>query len=117
MRSASYSRIRRLSAEELERYSRQIVLDEIGSRGQRKLMDAKVCIVGLGGLGSLAALQLAAIGIGHLRLVDCDVVELSNLHRQYLYGTSSIGFPKAEAATRRLHDLTLGSRSNRGRYR
>ena len=89
----------------MERYSRQIVLDVLGPRGQRSLIDAKVCLVGLGGLGSPAAMQLAAMGIGHLRLVDCDVVELSNLHRQYLYGTSSIGFSKAEAATRRLRDL------------
>lgn len=96
---------RRLTAEELERYSRQIVLDVVGPRGQRKLMDAKVGIIGLGGLGSPAAMQLAAMGIGHLRVVDCDVVELSNLHRQYLYGTSSIGFPKAEVAARRLRDL------------
>jgi molybdopterin-synthase adenylyltransferase len=95
----------RLSNKELERYSRQIVLDKIGYRGQRKLIDAKVCVVGLGGLGSPAVLQLAAMGVGHLRLVDCDVVELSNLHRQHLYGVSHLGYPKVEVAAKRLHDL------------
>jgi adenylyltransferase/sulfurtransferase len=94
-----------LSNKVLERYSRQIVLDKIGYRGQRKLIDAKVCVVGLGGLGSPAVLQLAAMGVGHLRLVDCDVVELSNLHRQHLYGVSHLGYPKVEVAAKRLRDL------------
>jgi len=94
-----------LSDEELEFYSRQIVLPNIGYDGQLRLRQASVCIVGLGGLGSPAATQLAAIGVGHLRLVDYDVVELSNLQRQHLYTTSSVGYPKVEVAARRLHEL------------
>jgi adenylyltransferase/sulfurtransferase len=94
-----------LSNEELEFYSRQIVLSEIGYNGQLKLKNAKVCIVGLGGLGSPAALQLAAMGIGYLRLVDFDVVELSNLQRQYLYDIDYIGYPKVEIAAKKLHKL------------
>jgi molybdopterin/thiamine biosynthesis adenylyltransferase len=94
-----------LSEEELEYYSRQIVLPEIGYNGQLKLKNAKVCIVGLGGLGSPTALQLTAMGVGHLRLVDRDIVELSNLHRQHLYSIDLIGYPKVEAAARRLKTL------------
>ncbi len=94
-----------LSEEELKFYSRQIVLQEIGYNGQLKLKNAKVCLVGLGGLGSPAAMQLTAIGVGHLRLVDCDVVELSNLQRQILYDTKVLGYPKVEVATERLRDL------------
>ena len=70
----SKDELKDLTDEELEYYSRQIVLPEIGYNGQLKLRDAKVCIVGLGGLGSPAAMQLAAMGVGHLRLVDRDVV-------------------------------------------
>ena len=81
--------IRNLSRKELEFYSRQIVLPDIGYSGQLKLGNSRVCIVGLGGLGSPAALQLAAVGAGFLRLVDYDVVELSNLQRQHLYGDYS----------------------------
>jgi len=94
-----------LSNEELEFYSRQIVLTEIGYNGQLRLRNASVCIVGLGGLGSPAALQLAAMGAGHLRLVDRDVVELSNLQRQHLYSANSLGYPKVEVAAKRLHEL------------
>jgi len=94
-----------LSDDELEYYSRQIVLSEIGYKGQLKLRDAKVCVVGLGGLGSPAALQLAVMGVGHLRLVDYDVVELSNLQRQHLYSVKSLGYPKVEVAAERLHKL------------
>ncbi|MEM2111612.1 MAG: HesA/MoeB/ThiF family protein [Candidatus Bathyarchaeia archaeon] len=94
-----------ISDEELKFYSRQIVLREIGYNGQLKLRNAKICIVGLGGLGSPAALQLAAMGIGHLRIVDCDIVELSNLQRQILYNTNFLGYPKVEIAAKRLHEL------------
>jgi len=94
-----------LSDEELEFYSRQIVLRDIGYDGQLRLSRASVCIAGVGGLGSAAAMQLAAMGVGRLRLVDYDIVEPSNLQRQHLYGTSSLGYPKVEVAARKLHDL------------
>lgn len=94
-----------LSDKELEFYSRQIVLPDIGYNGQLKLKNAKVCIVGLGGLGSPSALQLAAMGVGHLRLVDRDVVELSNLQRQHLYEVDFLGYPKVEVAAKKLHGL------------
>jgi len=94
-----------LSDEELEFYSRQIVLPDVGYKGQLKLRKAKACIVGLGGLGSPAALQLAATGVGYLRLVDRDVVELSNMQRQHLYGVNFLGHPKVEVAAKRLHEL------------
>jgi len=101
----STSSLRDLSEEELEFYSRQIVLKDIGYKGQLRLRDAKVCLVGLGGLGCPIATQLAAMGIGHLRLVDRDIVELSNLQRQHLYGVKFLGYPKVEAAAQRLGDL------------
>ena len=94
-----------LSSHEIEFYSRQIVLPEIGYGGQLKLKKARVCVAGLGGLGSLAALQLAAMGVGYLRLVDRDVVELSNLQRQHLYGVNFLGYPKVEVAAKRLLEL------------
>ncbi len=99
------SKVGEFPDEELEYYSRQIVLPDVGYDGQRRLRNARVCIVGLGGLGSPAAIQLAAIGVGHLRLVDYDVVELSNLQRQHLYTVSSVGYPKVEVAVKRLREL------------
>jgi len=94
-----------LSDEELEAYSRQIVLRDIGYEGQLKLREGRVSLVGLGGLGSPIATQLTAMGVGHLRLFDRDVVERSNLQRQHLYGVDSIGYPKVEAAAERLRRL------------
>ncbi len=94
-----------MTEEESEYYSRQIVLPSIGYEGQKRLKGAKIAIMGLGGLGSPAAIQLASVGIGHLRLVDRDVVELSNLHRQHLYDMASLGLPKVEAAAKRLRGL------------
>jgi adenylyltransferase/sulfurtransferase len=95
----------------MERYSRQIVLRGIGDAGQRRLRGARVSIVGVGGLGSVSALQLTAMGVGHLRLVDQDVVDITNLQRQILYDTSMLGYPKVEAASRKLEainpDVTL----------
>jgi adenylyltransferase/sulfurtransferase len=93
------------SHKELEFYSRQMVLPDIGYTGQLRLRNAKVCVVGLGGLGSPAALQLAAMGIGFLRLVDQDVVEPSNLQRQHLYSVKFLGYPKVEVAAKRLLEL------------
>jgi len=94
-----------LSESELEFYSRQIALSEIGYEGQLKIKSSSVCIAGLGGLGSPVALQLAAMGVGHIRLVDQDFVELSNLHRQFLYGARYVGYPKVEVAAKRLREL------------
>lgn len=94
-----------LTKEELERYSRQIVIEEIGLEGQEKIKNTSVCVVGVGGLGCVSALQLAAMGVGRLRLVDHDVVDITNLHRQLLYDTSLLGYPKVEAAKTRLNSL------------
>ena len=84
--------------EELQRYSRQIVLREIGGIGQERLLAAKVALVGIGGIGAPAAMFLAAAGIGALRLIDEDVVELSNLHRQVLFQRADVGKDKVDAA-------------------
>lgn len=89
----------------LLRYSRQIMLPDIDIAGQEKLLAAKVLIVGLGGLGSPAALYLAATGVGHLVLVDFDTVDLSNLQRQIAHGTDDIGRPKVESAREAIHAL------------
>lgn len=94
-----------LNEEEFERYSRQIILKDIGYGGQLKLKNSRVCVVGLGGLGSITALQLTAIGFGYIRLVDRDVVKRSNLHRQYLYDVESIGLSKVEVAYEKLRRL------------
>jgi len=94
-----------LPEEEFETYSRQIVLKDIGYEGQLKLRKSRVCIVGLGGLGCPLAVQLTAMGVGYLRLVDRDVVERSNLQRQHLYDVKTIGYPKVEVAARKLGDL------------
>lgn len=95
----------KLSEDELRFYSRQIMLDGLGPEGQLRLKNARVCLVGLGGLGSTIATQLAAMGTGHLRLIDRDIVEESNLQRQHLYSFDVIGYPKVEAAVRRLERL------------
>jgi adenylyltransferase/sulfurtransferase len=85
-----------------EFYSRQIVLAELGKKGQQKLRRSKVAIVGLGGLGTISALYLALAGVRHLRLIDQDTVELRNLHRQILYGLDDLRYPKVEAAAGRI---------------
>ncbi len=94
-----------LSPAETLRYARHLVLDDVGEEGQARLKAARVLIVGAGGLGSPAALYLAAAGVGTLGLVDFDVVDASNLQRQVLYGESDLGRPKLDAAAERLHDL------------
>lgn len=97
-----------ISAKEIERYSRQIALKKIGLDGQKKLKEAKICIIGVGGLGCVSAIQLAEMGVGHLRLIDHDVVDLTNLQRQLLYDTASIGLPKVEAAEKKLKSINPG---------
>jgi adenylyltransferase/sulfurtransferase len=94
-----------LSARELVRYARHLPLQEVGPEGQERLRAARVLLVGAGGLGSPAALYLAAAGVGCLGLVDDDRVDLTNLQRQVLHGTSSLGRPKTESAAERLRDL------------
>lgn len=80
--------------EQKERYSRQIILSGVGDRGQQKLLDSKVLVMGTGGLGSSAAMFLAAAGVGTIGLVDSDIVDLSNLQRQIIHSTQDVGKPK-----------------------
>ena len=87
------------------RYHRQLLLEEIGEAGQAKIRNAKVLLVGVGGLGSPIATYLTGAGIGTLGLVDDDVVSITNLHRQVLYSEEEVGLPKAECAKQRLHSL------------
>jgi adenylyltransferase/sulfurtransferase len=91
--------------DQILRYSRHIILSEVGGKGQRKLLNAKVCLIGAGGLGSPAALYLAAAGVGTLGIVDFDVVDMSNLQRQILHGTKDVGRPKVESARDRIRDV------------
>jgi len=94
-----------LKNEDLQRYSRQIMLDEIGFVGLEKLRKAKVCVVGVGGIGNPVVTQLTAMGIGKLKIVDRDIIEISNLHRQHLYTEEDIGRVKVEAAKARLEQI------------
>jgi len=96
---------RAFSLEQAQRYARHIILPEIGPIGQRKLLSAKVVLIGAGGLGSPAALYLAAAGVGTLGIVDFDNVDITNLHRQILHGHSQIGRPKVESARDRIADI------------
>jgi adenylyltransferase/sulfurtransferase len=99
-----------LARDELTRYSRHLILPEVGLEGQRRLRAARVLLVGAGGLGSPAALYLAAAGVGTLGIVEFDRVDVTNLQRQILYGTDSVGRPKLEVAAERLADLNPGVR-------
>jgi adenylyltransferase/sulfurtransferase len=97
-----------LTSEELQRYSRQVMLEEIGFEGMEKLRAAKVCVVGAGGIGNPVVTQLVAMGVGKLRIVDRDVIEITNLHRQHLYTEDDIGRVKVEAAADRLRKMNPG---------
>ena len=88
-----------------EFYSRQIVLKELGRRGQKKLAKSRVAVVGLGGLGTASSLYLALAGVGRLRLIDQDTVELHNLHRQVLYSLDDLRYPKVEVSAKRLEKI------------
>ena len=94
-----------LSSKDVDRYSRQIMLEEIGYQGQLKLRAAKVCVVGVGGLGNPITTRLVAMGIGKLRIIDRDVIELSNLHRQTMFDESDVGQVKVEVAAKKLKKL------------
>src|SRR5215208_5176801 len=96
---------RSLSAEQRERYSRHILVPEIGLEGQMKLLGAKVLLLGAGGLGSPAALYLAAAGVGTIGLVDDDVVDLSNLQRQVAHSSDRVGMPKVDSAEISIHEI------------
>jgi molybdopterin/thiamine biosynthesis adenylyltransferase len=95
----------RLTTDQIERYSRQIMVPDIGGKGQIRLRQSRVLVIGAGGLGSPAALYLAAAGIGTLGLIDPDNVELSNLQRQVLHVTADIGRPKVDSAKTKLSAL------------
>jgi len=88
-----------------EYYKRQVVLAELGRKGQAKLKRSKAVVVGLGGLGTTSALYLALAGVGHIRLIDQDTVELNNLHRQVLYSVNNLRYPKVEAAADRIKQI------------
>ena len=94
-----------LSEKELDRYSRQVMLQEIGYQGQLKLKQARVCVVGVGGLGNPITTRLAAMGVGKIRIVDRDVIELSNLHRQTMFNEDDVGQVKVETAAKKLRKL------------
>ena len=94
-----------LDREDLARYSRHVILDEVGLEGQRKLKGGSVLCVGTGGLGSPLLLYLAAAGVGRIGIVDFDVVDSSNLQRQIIHGTSAVGMPKLESARARILDI------------
>ena len=94
-----------LRDDQIERYSRQIILPNIGGKGQEKLLSAKVLIIGAGGLGSPAALYLASAGVGKMGIVDSDKVELNNLQRQIIHSTKDVGRPKVESAKERIKGI------------
>ena len=94
-----------LSPKELDKFSRQVMLEEIGYGGQLKLKNAKVCVIGTGGLGHPIISRLATMGVGTLRIVDRDVIELSNLHRQMMFDEDDVGQVKVEVAAKKLQKL------------
>ena len=94
-----------LTDEQIQRYSRHILLPEIGGKGQKRITQAKVLIVGAGGLGSPAALYLAAAGVGTLGIIDGDKVDLSNLHRQIIHATPDLGRPKVVSAKEKMEAI------------
>lgn len=94
-----------LTDQQIERYSRHILLQDIGGEGQKKLLNAKVLIIGAGGLGAPIALYLAAAGVGHIGIIDGDVVDLSNLQRQVIHFTPDVGKPKVQSAKEKMQQI------------
>src|SRR2546425_3683938 len=94
-----------LSNEEILRYSRHLIMPEVGMEGQLKLKAAKLLLVGTGGLGAPLGLYLAAAGVGRIGLVDFDVVDYTNLQRQVIHGTSDVGRKKLDSAIDRMHEI------------
>jgi molybdopterin-synthase adenylyltransferase len=94
-----------LREDQIERYSRQIILPNIGGKGQEKLLNGKALVIGAGGLGSPCALYLASAGVGRIGIVDSDVVEVNNLQRQIIHSTANVGKPKAESAKERINAI------------
>ena len=94
-----------LSHEEVERYSRHLIMPEVGMEGQKKLKAASVLLIGAGGLGSPLAMYLAAAGVGRIGLVDYDIVDYTNLQRQIIHGTKDVGRPKLASAKDRILDI------------
>jgi molybdopterin/thiamine biosynthesis adenylyltransferase len=99
-----------MTEEQIRRYSRHIILPEVGGKGQHKLLSSRVLLVGMGGLGSPAALYLAAAGVGTLGLVDFDTVELSNLQRQVIHTSADLGKPKTSSARETIEAINPGVR-------
>ena len=94
-----------LTNEQLERYSRHILLQQVGGKGQKKLLAGKVLVIGTGGLGAPAAMYLAAAGVGQIGLVDFDVVDLSNLQRQIIHQTRDVGKLKIESGRETIQEM------------
>lgn len=101
-----------LTEEQIERYSRHIILKEVGGKGQQKLFDGKVLIIGAGGLGAPIALYLAAAGVGTIGIADADQVDLSNLQRQVIHFTADVGKPKVESAREKMQAINPEVRVN-----
>ena len=101
-----------LNDEQIERYSRHIILKEIGVKGQQKLLNAKVLIIGAGGLGAPVAMYLAAAGVGTIGIADADTVDLSNLQRQIIHATSDVGKPKVQSAAETITAMNPGVKVN-----
>src|SRR3982074_1947101 len=97
--------VKSLTPDQVARYARHLILPEVGGAGQRKLLGSSVLLLGAGGLGSPAAMYLAAAGVGRIGIVDFDVVDASNLQRQLLHGHDDIGKPKVESAAETLRNL------------
>ncbi len=94
-----------LNDDQIERYSRHIILQGVGGEGQEKLLNGRVLIIGAGGLGAPVALYLAAAGVGHIGIIDADVVDISNLQRQVIHFTQDVGRPKVDSAKEKMNQI------------